>query len=457
MTSDFSTLSFHGGAGTVTGSKYLLATKGSRVLLECGLFQGHKELRLRNWAAPPVEPRSLDAIVLSHGHLDHCGALPLFVKHGFAGPIHCTAATADLVSIVLTDSAYLMAEDAARANRYGYSRHNPALPLYTQADVERTMRLVKREQWHDPVDVTPEVTVRFLRAGHILGAAILDIAVGGPRPLRLVFSGDLGRWDRPIMPDPELVQHADVLMVESTYGDRVHGSDSEERLAATVRETVERGGMLMVPAFAIGRTQELLWTLSKLEREGRIPDVPMFLDSPMAIAVSEVYERNPADRGNEPMAESGQDFTPLATPDESKRLNTLTRPFIVVAGSGMATGGRILHHMMEHLPDSKNTVLLPGFQAAGTRGRALHDGVKTLRMFGTDIDVRAQVVTLDGFSAHADKNELMRWLRGFRAPPRQTWVVHGEPVAAEALALAMRSELHWTADVARSGETVRLA
>jgi len=457
MTSDFSTLSFHGGAGTVTGSKYLLATKGSRVLLDCGLFQGQKELRLRNWAVPPVEPRSLDAIVLSHGHLDHSGALPLFVKHGFKGPIHCTAATADLVAIVLADSAYLMEEDAARANRYGYSRHNPALPLYTKADVDRTMRLIKRQPWHDPIEVTPEVTVRFLRAGHILGAAILDIAVGGPRPLRLVFSGDLGRWDRPIMPDPELVQHADVLMVESTYGDRVHGSDSEERLAATVRETVERGGMLMVPAFAIGRTQELLWTLSKLKREGRIPDVPMFLDSPMAIAVSEVYERNPADRGNEPMAISGKDFTPLATPDESKHLNTLTRPFVVVAGSGMATGGRILHHMMEHLPDMKNTVLLPGFQAAGTRGRALHDGVKTLRMYGTDIDVRAQVVTLDGFSAHADKNELMRWLRGFRAPPRQTWVVHGEPVAAEALALAIRSELHWTADVARSGETVRLA
>lgn len=450
------TLTFHGGAGTVTGSKYLLVNGSSHVLLDCGLFQGQKELRLLNWEMPPVSPRSLDAIVLSHGHLDHTGALPLFVKHGYTGPIYCTRSTADLLRIVLIDSAHLMEEDAARANRYGYSKHKPALPLYTKDDVERTMRLVVPQDWHTTFEAAVDVTVQFHRAGHILGSSIVDLGLGGPRPMQLVFSGDLGRWDRPIIPDPELVRHADVLLVESTYGDREHSSDSEARLAQTVRDTAARGGAVMVPAFAIGRTQELLWTLAKLKQEGRIPPIPVYLDSPMAIAVTDVYGDYSADRFHEPMAIEGADFTPLATPDESKRLNTHAGPFIVIAGSGMATGGRVLHHMKERLPDPKNTVLLPGYQAAGTRGRALEDGAGSLRMFGEDVTVRAQVVSLDGFSAHADKNELMRWLRGFESPPRQSWVVHGEPQASSALADTMREVLDWKVDVARHNETVQL-
>lgn len=450
------TLTFHGGAGTVTGSKYLLVNGSSHVLLDCGLFQGQKELRLLNWEMPPVSPRSLDAIVISHGHLDHTGALPLFVKHGYTGPIYCTRSTADLLRIVLIDSAHLMEEDAARANRYGYSKHQPALPLYTKDDVERTMRLVVPQDWHTPFEAAVDVTVQFHRAGHILGSSIVDLSLGGPRPMQLVFSGDLGRWDRPIIPDPELVRHADVLLVESTYGDREHSTDSEERLARTVRDTAARGGAVMVPAFAIGRTQELLWTLAKLKQEGRIPPIPVYLDSPMAIAVTDVYGDYSADRYDEPMAIEGADFRPLATPDESKRLNTHEGPFIVIAGSGMATGGRVLHHMKERLPDPRNTVLLPGYQAAGTRGRALEDGADSLRMFGEEVTVRAEVVALDGFSAHADKNELMRWLRGFETPPRQSWVVHGEPQASMALADAMREVLGWQVDVARHNETAQL-
>ncbi len=455
MTSTHS-LTFHGGAGTVTGSKYLVATASSRVLLDCGLFQGEKELRLLNWAMPPVSPKSLDAIVVSHGHLDHSGALPLFVKHGFGGPIHCTTATAGLLRVVLTDSAHLMEEDAARANRYGYSKHRPALPLYTKDDVERTMRLVRPHGWHDPIDITPDITVRFHRAGHILGSAIVDLALAGPAPLRLVFSGDLGRWDRPIIPDPELVPHADVLMVESTYGDREHGTDGELRLAQTIRETAARGGAVIIPAFAIGRSQEILWTIAKLRREGHIPPIPAYLDSPMAIAVTGLYAEHAADRGNEPMAVDGVDYTSLATPDESKRLNDHEGPFIVIAGSGMATGGRVLHHLKERLPNPRTTVLLPGYQAAGTRGRALEDGVELLRMFGTEVPVRAQVVTLDGFSAHADRHELMRWLRGFTSPPRKTWIVHGEAAGAMALAEAATKTLGWDAEVAVRGATVHL-
>ena len=450
------TLTFHGGAGTVTGSKYLVTNGSARVLLDCGLFQGQKELRVLNWEMPPVSPRSLDAIIVSHGHLDHTGALPLFVKHGYSGPIYCTRSTVDLLRIVLIDAAHLMEEDAARANRYGYSKHKPALPLYSKEDVERTMRQVVPQDWHTPFEAAVDVTVQYHSAGHILGSAIVDLRLGGHHPLQLVFSGDLGRWDRPIIPDPELVRRADVLLVESTYGDREHGTDSEERLVRTVRDTAARGGAVIVPAFAIGRTQELLWTLSKLKHQGRIPAIPVYLDSPMAIAVTDVYGDQSADRHHEPMAIEGADFTPLATPDESKRLNTHDGPFIVIAGSGMATGGRVLHHLKERLPSPKNTVLLPGYQAEGTRGRALQDGVGSLRMFGEEVEVRAEVVTLDGFSAHADKNELMRWLRGFEAPPRHTWVVHGEPPAAAALAEAVRTSLGWQVEVARRGETVAL-
>lgn len=450
------TLTFHGGAGTVTGSKYLVTHDRARVLLDCGLFQGQKDLRLLNWAAPPVQPSSLDAIVVSHGHLDHTGALPLFVKRGFSGAIHCTASTADLMRIVLTDSAHLMEEDAARANRYGYSKHRPALPLYTQDDVERTMRLVRPHVWHEPFEVAHEISARFFRAGHILGSAIVDLTLGLHHPLHLVFSGDLGRWDRPIIPDPELVTRADVLLVESTYGDREHGTDSEERLAAILRDAASKRGAVLVPAFAIGRTQELLWTIARLKREGRAPPIPVYLDSPMAIAVTDVYEAHAPDRYHEPMAIDGVDYTSLPTPDDSRRLNTHDGAFVVIAGSGMATGGRILHHMQERLSNSRTTVLLPGYQAAGTRGRALADGVDTLRIFGQEIPVKAQVITLDGFSAHADRNELMRWLGGFQHPPKKSWIVHGEPPASAALAKAMRETLGWKAEVAERGISVAL-
>jgi metallo-beta-lactamase family protein len=435
---------------------HLVETGGKRVLLDAGLFQGLKSLRLRNRAQRLDSPRRVDAVVLSHAHIDHSGYLPLLVREGFRGPISCTSATAELLGIMLRDAARLQEEEADRANRHGYSKHKPALPLYSLADVEATLDLLDAHAYGKPYQVTPSATVLFRPAGHILGAATIELDIDGAAPRRLVYSGDLGRWDRPILPDPEPVPEADVLVLESTYGDRVHAANGEEELARIVRDAARRGGAILVPAFAVGRTQELLWLLAHLEAAGRIPSLPVYLDSPMAMKVNEVYAGHAAELDPDGGLPGRKQVHATQTPEESKGLNRLTGPVIIVSASGMATGGRILHHLSLRLSDPRTTVLLVGFQAAGTRGRSLQDGARQLRMFGQDVPVRATVERLDALSAHADRAEILRWLEGFTRPPRQTYLVHGEPAAAVALGEAIRVRFRWNVRAAADGETVSL-
>jgi metallo-beta-lactamase family protein len=456
-----STVTFLGGAGTVTGSKHLVRAGDRQILLDCGLFQGLRELRQRNWGRPAFAAAQLDAIVLSHAHIDHSGHLPVVVRDGFRGPIFCTPATADLLGIMLLDAAKLQEEEAAAANRYRYSRHHPALPLYTTEDAERALERIVRRRYGEPFPVTTGVTALFRRAGHILGSATVELGLG---KTRLVFTGDLGRPGRPILRDPEPVAEADVLLVESTYGDRVHPPDPAAHLARVVHAAVARGGALIVPAFAVGRTQELIWTLRQLEDAGRIPSLPVFVDSPMAIDVTEMYCRHPEDHDLEMSLLMDTKRCPLCcrqyhlarSPQESKALNDRQGPMILVSASGMATGGRVLHHLKRRLPDPRTTVLLPGFQAAGTRGRKLQEGARTLRIHGEDVPVRATIDTLDGLSAHADREDILSWLAGLERPPRRVHVVHGEPTAAHALMNAVRARFGWDVDVAEDGATVRV-
>lgn len=458
------TLQFLGAAGTVTGSKHLVRAHGRLVLLDCGLFQGLKELRLRNWRRPAFDAAAVNAVLVSHAHIDHTGYLPLLARHGFHGPIYCTPATADLMPILLRDAAHLQEEEAETANRHGYSKHHPALPLFTVRDAEAALRLVHPCRYGRRFDVTPGLTALFRPAGHILGSATIDVAIDRPRPIHLVYSGDLGRWSRPILRDPELVRAADFLMVESTYGDRTHAPAPEEQLAQIVREAVVRGGALLIPAFAVDRTQELLWYLRRLQEEKRIPLLPVYIDSPMAIDVTDIYARHTEEHDVEMASLLEEHRSPFRcaqlhfarTPEESKAINRLPGPLIIISASGMATGGRVLHHLRLRLPDPRTTVLLVGYQAAGTRGHTLQQGAAILRMQGQDVPVRARVETLDGLSAHADREEILRWLSGFEKAPRQTYLVHGEPGPAQALAEAVRQRLHWKVSVAGDGETVPL-
>lgn len=454
-------IQFLGAAGTVTGSMHLVTANGRRVLLDCGLFQGLKDLRERNWRDFPFDAKSLDAVVISHAHIDHTGALPLLVKRGYRGPIYCTNATVDLLGVLLPDSAHLQEEDAERANRYTYSKHSPALPLYTAADAQQALSQLKAAPpYGQTFPVAGDITVTYRRAGHILGAATVDVKLGTGS--RIVFSGDLGRYDRPILPDPEPVNQADVLLLESTYGDRVHPPSADDELVGVVKAAADRGGILVVPAFVVDRTQELLWMLHHLEDAGRIPQLPVYVDSPSATDVTEIYLRHPEDLDEECLRELRTGQTPLHTAhshfvrstEESKRLNDLRGPAIIISASGMATGGRILHHLQHHLPDPNSTVLLVGFQALGTRGRQLQDGAKTVKLFGEDVPVRAHVETIHGLSAHADQNETLRWLSGFTQPPRTTYLVHGEPPAAKALGDLITAKLKWTTRVAQDGEQV---
>jgi metallo-beta-lactamase family protein len=440
--SNSASLQFLGAAGTVTGSKHLVRHGRHRVLLDCGLFQGLKELRLRNWAKPPFDVNGLDAVVLSHAHIDHSGYLPLLARYGFKGPVYCTSATADLLEIMLPDSAHLQEEDAARANRYGYSKHKPALPLYTTADAHKALKLLEPRPYAESFQVSGDITAVFRRTGHILGAASIDLQLGDGSPTRVVFSGDLGRWSRPILRDPEFVAEADYLLVESTYGDRTHAPDSADSLARIVNEAAQRGGALLVPAFAVGRTQELVW----------------------AIDVTHLYCRHPEDHDLDMKLRMDEKRCPLCckeyrlarTPEESKALNDIQGPVIIISASGMATGGRILHHLKLRLPDPKTTVLLPGFQSIGTRGRALQEGAREVRIHGMNVPVRAKVEVLHGLSGHADRTELLRWLKGFQRPPRHTYIVHGESGPAISLAEAIRGELSWDVSVAKDGEAATL-
>ena len=466
MNNDQPRLQFLGGAGTVTGSKHLLSANGRQVLLDCGLFQGLKELRLRNWREPAFQPSQLDAVVLSHAHIDHSGSLPLLVRRGFTGPVPCTPATQSLLQIMLPDTAHLQEEEAAYANRKRFSKHHPAQPLFTSTDAEDALKLLCTRPYGDSFQVCPGITAQFRRAGHILGSATMELRIDGAAPLTLVFSGDLGRWGRPMIRDPELVPAADVLIVESTYGNRMHtDGNPSAQLARIVNEAIPRGGALLVPAFAVGRTQELIWRLRELEDAGQIPRLPVYIDSPMATDATAIFCQHPEDHDIDMKLLMDEHRCPLCckpytftrTPDESKALNYVKGPLIIIAASGMATGGRIIHHLKQRLPDKRTTVLLVGFQAAGTRGRLLQDGAKTLRMHGQEVPVRARIETLDGLSAHADQNEILRWLRGFRTPPRQTYVVHGEPNASQTLANSIASELGWRAQVAGDCQVVALS
>ncbi|ABC81549.1 MBL fold metallo-hydrolase RNA specificity domain-containing protein [Anaeromyxobacter dehalogenans] len=455
---------FLGAAGTVTGSRFLVETGSVRVLVDAGLFQGHKELRLRNRAPWPVSPRSLTAVVLTHAHVDHSGALPLLGRQGFRGPVHCTPATRDLAGLLLPDSGRLQEEEARYANRKGYSKHAPALPLYTEQDALEVLPQLAPLQYAEPRQIAPGVTLRLHRAGHILGSALAEVSVGGARGVRLLFSGDLGRYGAPILPDPEPGPAADALVLESTYAGRRHEAGSPAAaLAAEVHAVVRSGGALVVPAFAVGRTQEILFTLRELEDRGEIPSVPVFVDSPMAVDATPIYLAHREDHDDETIRRIAAGEEPLRpaklafcrSPDQSKAINDVRGPCVILSASGMATGGRVLHHLARRLPDARNTVLLVGFQAGGTRGWRLQNGAETLRIHGEDVPVRARVATLGGFSAHADEAEIRRWLATLPAQPRRTFLVHGEPTALAA-AKARMDEMGWPALVPSHLEEVRL-
>jgi metallo-beta-lactamase family protein len=479
-------ITFLGAAQMVTGSKHLLDTGTAKVLVDAGLFQGLKELRERNWQGLPVPAKEIEAIVLTHAHLDHCGYLPRLVSEGFRGRVFCTPGTKDLCGIVLPDSGRIQEEDADQANRHGYSKHAPALPLYTESDAMHALTLLQPVGYERPVPVADGVEVEFINAGHLLGSSYARVRAGGKT---ILFGGDLGRFGRPVLPDPTFVDHADYLLVESTYGNRVHTDDHEgEKLAGVIRETSERGGRVIIPAFAVGRVEELLWWIKKLEDEQRIPVLPVYVDSPMASAALARYteraneldpDLHPEDKDevapHGPAAHQGREarrtqarrerdlcvfctrkFRAVSSTQESKDLTASKIPSIIISSSGMATGGRVLHHLKASLPDSRNAVLLVGFQAEGTRGRRLRNGEKTIRIHGLDVPVNARVDSIDSMSAHADSTEILRWLRGFKAPPTRTFIVHGEPVAMQALHAAIGSELHWNAYAPQWKERVEL-
>lgn len=450
-------LSFLGGVGTVTGSKYLLEADGARVLVDCGLFQGFKQLRLRNWAPLAFDPKSIEAVLLTHAHLDHSGYLPLLVRNGFEGPIICTEATRDLCRILLADSGYLQEKDAEYANRHGISKHRPALPLYTKLDAEACMERFAPVGFGDELSVTPALTARFLPAGHILGAAIVEVNAAGRT---VVFSGDLGRPNSATMVDFTPVRHADYLVVESTYGNRLHDpQDPEDVLAEVVNRTAARGGTVLVPAFAVGRAQTLLFHLHRLKAARRIRDLPVFLDSPMAIDASQVFcdhlgeHRLTAQQCRQACSVARY----VREPEESKSLDREPMPKVIISASGMATGGRVLHHLKHFAPDPRNTILFTGFQAGGTRGDAMTAGARSVKIHGAAVPVRAEVANLHMLSAHADADEIMAWLSGFAAPPRMTFITHGEMAASDALRRRIADELGWSCTVPGYRDEAELA
>lgn len=459
-------LQFLGAAGGVTGSKYLFSYGDEQLLIDCGLFQGLKELRQRNWAPVPIDPTRLNAVILTHAHIDHSGFLPRIVSQGYKGPVFATPGTCDLLQVMLPDAAHLQEEEARYANQKGYSKHSPALPLYTVEDAARSLQLLRPMRVRESIEVIKGVFLDFGRVGHILGAgsARLWFQVNGQKRT-LLDSGDLGRYDRPILKDPEPAGSADWLLIESTYGNRLHAKDSELELRNVIRETSERRGCLVIPAFAIGRTQDLLYTIRKMEDDGEVPAIPVHVDSPMGLEATEIYGRHIEEHNFEMAKLRDQQRCPISsrhmvidkTPEQSKSINSLKGPLIIISASGMATGGRVLHHLKHRLPNSDTTVLLAGYQAEGTRGRLLQDGAKEVKLLGEVVPVRAKIKVLDGFSAHADQGEILRWLGTFKKAPRTTYIVHGEPPAASALADVIRERLKWKVEIAKYQQRVTLA
>jgi len=461
-------LTFLGAAGTVTGSKYLVEAAGKKLLLDCGIFQGSPELSARNFKPLTVDPKTIDYCVLTHAHLDHVGWLPCLVRDGYKGPIYANPATIDLATISLKDSAHLQEEDSQRALRN--ARHSNAEdrePLYTSEDVDPVLRLLKPMVRSGGFYVSPEFHFDAYDAGHILGSSSLALTIteNGKKTV-LVFSGDIGRYDQPILNDPATPPRADVLLCESTYGDREHeAGDPAAMLAEIVNRVTKRGGSIIIPAFAIGRTQTFMFYLRQLEDEKKIPVLPVYVDSPMALSATDLYLKYKEDHDLDfSRLESSGDGDPLnvhefhltRSAEESKAINSVKTPCIIVSASGMVSGGRVLHHLAQRLPDAKNAVVLAGFQAEGTRGRALQEGAKVLHLFGQAVPVNAEIITMGQLSAHAGKSELLRWLGGLQSAPRKTWLTHGEPAAAQALQSAIKEKFQWDVAVARYLDTVEL-
>lgn len=454
------TLTFFGGTGTVTGSRFLLERGDRRLLVDCGLYQGERELRRRNWEPFPVPPDTIDDVVLSHCHLDHCGYLPALVRDGFRGPVWMTEGTGALTAIVLRDSGFLNERDAELAREGGWSKHTPPLPLYTAADADRAITHFRTVAFDTTTELADGFRFRMSRAGHVLGSASTVVQVGTSR---ILFSGDLGRADHPVLRSRAAPPAATTVVVESTYGDRQHPRPSgtaHAEFADAIRRTVERGGSVLVPAFAVDRTELVLQALSDMVRDGQIPVVPVHVDSPMALAALEVYRRgslrDELREGIEPEFVHLPTLKAARTPEESMALNSSKAPCIIISASGMASGGRVVHHLRHMLPDHRNTVVLTGYQAIGTRGRALLDGARELKMFGRYVPVNAEVVADEEFSVHADADEILGWLRQMPQPPETVYVVHGERGASEGLAERIRAELGWTVAVPHLGERVRL-
>lgn len=449
-------MTFLGAAGTVTGSKYLLEHRDQHVLIDCGLFQGYKQLRLHNWDPFQLPVRDLQAIVLTHAHLDHSGYLPVLARNGYRGPVYATPATCELVKILLRDSGRLQEEEAEFANRHGFSKHAPALPLYTEQDAERALKLLHPVELHHRVTIAPGLSILLRGAGHILGAATVEIIADG---ITLVCSGDLGRPNDPLMFAPETIEQTDYLLIESTYGDRRHPEESpEKQLAEVITRTALRHGITLVPSFAVGRAQLLMYHLYRLKQQHAIPDLPIYLNSPMATDVTRLYQRFRSEHRLsleecEGMCQ-GTHFV-RATRD-SIELDQMRTPAVILAASGMATGGRVLHHLKALAPNPLNTLLIPGFQAGGTRGAQIIAGAPSVRIHGKDVPIRAEVVPVETLSAHADADEIIEWLRGFKRPPKHTYVVHGEPNASDVLRRRISLELGWSVSVPEYRDSVEL-
>lgn len=462
-------LTFLGAAGSVTGSKYLVEAAGKRLLVDCGLFQGTSELKDRNWKPLPVNPNSIDYAVLTHAHLDHTGWLPVLVRDGYHGPIFANPATIELTGILLKDSAHLQEEETERAKAKKYSKHAEPRSLYTPEDVDPVLKLLKPMPRSGGFDISAEFHVAGFDAGHILGSSSLELTIAeGGKKIVVVFSGDIGRYNQVILKDPTTPpSNADVLICESTYGDREHqAGDPAELLAQVVNRVVKRGGSIVIPSFAIGRTQTFMYYLRQLEDQQRIPRIPVYVDSPMALSATDLYIKHKEDHDLQFAREEGangkgdplnvHEFHLTRSPEESKAINNVKTPCIIISASGMVSGGRVLHHMVQRLPDPKNAVILAGFQAEGTRGRALQEGAKTLNLFGQAVPVCAEIVEMGQFSAHAGKSELLRWLAALPAAPKQTYLTHGEPQAAQALQAAIQEKFKWKAAVARYLDTIPL-
>ena len=459
-------LSFFGAVGTVTGSRHFLEVDGLKILIDCGMFQGLKENRLRNWDNFPVDPSSIDHVFLTHAHIDHSGYLPRLCKQGFTGKIHCTHATAELCEIMLKDSAHLQEEDAKWANKRGYSKHKPALPLYTTEDAESTLKLFTPHYYGEDIYLNENLRIKFKDAGHILGSSFVDIKrVDGKDSKRILFSGDFGRPDRPILREPVQVYNIDYLIVESTYGNRLHEDvDPNEELARIINDSYRHKGVLVIPAFSVGRTQTLLYAIRELEEDHKIPEMSIFVDSPMAINSTEVFKKRINDlnlTARKKDIEGTDIFTPknlhiCKTTDESKAINRVTGRAIIISASGMATGGRILHHLSERLPDRRNTVLFIGYQAQGTRGRTLLEGKNEVKIHGKKVPVKANIANISGFSGHGDYDEILAWLSAFNKKPQKTFIVHGEEEASEAMAEKIRTRFGWEVVVPKFGDSFEL-